>query len=76
MAFLSMRAIRVRPYHNAAKPSVETWYDIELALRLMQETASSVTSATAGVEPLEPILDGRPSHGRGSAEQNLAKPER
>ncbi len=36
VAFLRMRAMRVAPYANAAQPSVEVWYDLDHALRLLR----------------------------------------
>lgn len=44
VAFLRMRANRVRPYDNAAQPSVEVWYDLDQALRLLRRSNRSLAA--------------------------------
>jgi hypothetical protein len=47
VAFLRMRARRVAPYANAAQPSVEVWYDLDHALRLLRRGSRARSSDAA-----------------------------
>ncbi len=58
IAFSSLRAKRVIPYHNAAHPSVEIWYDIPEALAMMEHRMTRGRSGTLSAAGPEPDLSG------------------
>lgn len=47
LAFMRMRAARIRPYPNASEPSVEVWYDTEQALELMERSSHLVPDSVS-----------------------------
>jgi hypothetical protein len=53
VAFSRRGATRVQPYHNAAKPSVEIWYDIDRALQLAERSARRLASSIAAKSAIE-----------------------